>query len=141
MRTELWIDGVLYETGGPPTIANNDQPLLMGENPDARNRSWSGLLDDFAVWRRALNPFEIGLIWNDGQGATIASLLQTTAPFPPTGTITRSGNDVIIQWEPAGGMLQSTSSLTGTPVWTDVGTNNPATLPIGTSSMFFRVEQ
>jgi hypothetical protein len=58
-----------------------------------------------------------------------------------TATITRSGNNVIIQWTPTGGTLQTTSSLSGTPVWTDAGTANPTTLTIGTGPAYFRVRQ
>lgn len=56
-------------------------------------------------------------------------------------TVTKSGNNIILQWTPTGGTLQTTSSLSGTPAWTDVGTSNPATVPVGSANAFFRVQQ
>ena len=56
-------------------------------------------------------------------------------------TAVRSNGNLTIQWSPAGGALQSTTSLGGTPTWTDVGTDNPATVPIGTGNVFYRVRQ
>jgi hypothetical protein len=58
-----------------------------------------------------------------------------------TATISRSGSNLIIQWTPTGGTLETTPSLSGTPVWTDAGTANPATIPIGTGPAYFRVRQ
>ena len=40
----------------------------------------------------------------------------------------------------SGGTLQFSPSLTS-PTWTDVGTDNPATVPIGTANGFYRVRQ
>lgn len=56
-------------------------------------------------------------------------------------SVTRSGGNLTIQWAPTGGTLQSTTSLSGTPTWTDVGTANPATVTIGTGNAFYRVRQ
>lgn len=53
----------------------------------------------------------------------------------------RTANNLTIQWSPAGGTLETTSSLGGTPTWTAVGTQNPAVVPIGTGSAFYRVRR
>jgi hypothetical protein len=80
-----------------------------------------------------------------GTFQTAASIKLTDRPAGVveslTATITRSGNNVIIQWTPTGGTLQTTSSLSGTPAWTDVGTANPATIAIETGPAYFRVRQ
>jgi hypothetical protein len=77
-----------------------------------------------------------------------AGLLQLTdaAVTPPTSSsvtasIAKSGNNIVIQWAPTGGTLETTSSLSGTPTWTTVGTTNPATIPIGTGNAFYRIKQ
>jgi hypothetical protein len=56
-------------------------------------------------------------------------------------TITRSGNNVIVQWTPTGGTLESTPALGPAATWTGVGTANPATIAIGTANRFYRVRQ
>lgn len=57
-------------------------------------------------------------------------------------TATRSGNNLTIAWTPAGGTLQQASALTGKGSdWSDVGTTNPTTVPIGQSgNKFYRVK-
>ena len=53
-----------------------------------------------------------------------------------------SGNNLIVSWSPAAGTLQSTTELLGAEtVWTDVGTANPATVPIAAGNLFLRVKQ
>ncbi len=55
-------------------------------------------------------------------------------------TISVSGGNVNIAWMPPGGHLQSSPALTGPGVnWQTVGTANPATVPIGSGTQFFRV--
>lgn len=55
-------------------------------------------------------------------------------------TIGVSGHNVTISWTPAGGHLMSSPALSGPGVnWQTVGTSNPATVPIGSGTQFFRV--
>jgi hypothetical protein len=117
-QTELWIDGTLHETGGVPNIANNNMPLLIGENPDARGRYWNGLIDDVAIWRRALSPEEIAKIWNKGAGM---SVIDAIGGIPSELEFTKiqlnADKTVTIEWT-GRGTLQSAASVTGP--WTDV---------------------
>jgi hypothetical protein len=58
----------------------------------------------------------------------------------PTLTATASNGTLTISWAPAGGTLESSPALGPAAVWTAVGTNNPANVPIAKSGdMFFRV--
>ncbi|MBK9139061.1 MAG: hypothetical protein IPM17_09915 [Verrucomicrobia bacterium] len=60
-------------------------------------------------------------------------------PVPPTLTIQRSGGSVVVTWNPAGGVLESSTNLT---TWTPVtGASSPATLPIGAGNVFYRVRK
>lgn len=60
----------------------------------------------------------------------------------PVLNIVKSGNNVIVSWTNGTGfMLQSTTSLTGTPQWTNLGTQNPQTIAITGKSEFFRLIQ
>jgi hypothetical protein len=82
VQTELWIDGALWEVGVAPNIGDNDDiPLMIGANPDTSPlRYWNGVIDDVGIWARALEPAEVALIYNNGDGAPIMSLLDQTAP-------------------------------------------------------------
>ncbi|MCP4194550.1 MAG: PEP-CTERM sorting domain-containing protein [Planctomycetaceae bacterium] len=65
---QMYIDGELVSEGPAPITENNDQPVMIGENPDAQGRTWEGLIDDVAIWGRALDESEVGFLWNDGTG-------------------------------------------------------------------------
>jgi len=75
--TQMWQDGVLVATGPAPTNSNNNNamPVMIGENPDARNRTWDGVIDDVGIWGRALSAAEIAQLYNGGAGATIPQIL------------------------------------------------------------------
>ncbi|MCA9215930.1 MAG: PEP-CTERM sorting domain-containing protein [Planctomycetales bacterium] len=65
----MYIDGELVSEGPAPAVENNDMPVMIGENPDARNRTWHGLIDDVAIWGRAIDENEVAQLWNGGTGA------------------------------------------------------------------------
>ncbi|MCA9190064.1 MAG: LamG-like jellyroll fold domain-containing protein [Pirellulaceae bacterium] len=81
VSTRLWVDGGLVFTGGAPALdtTGGSQPLYIGENPQALNRTWNGLVDDVGIWNRVLTDTEIASLWNLGNGASIGSFL-TNAP-------------------------------------------------------------
>jgi hypothetical protein len=67
----LYVDGQVEGTSGAPNLENNDKPLMIGENPDARNRTWSGLIDDIGIWNRPLTENEITYLYKGGEGNAI----------------------------------------------------------------------
>ena len=72
-----------------------------------------------------------------GTGATADNFLLAVSPVL---TIIRSGNNVIVSWTHGTGFrLQKTSDLSGSPVWNDLGTQNPQTISITPGSTFFEV--
>jgi hypothetical protein len=51
-----------------------------------------------------------------------------------------SNANLVVSWNPPVGSLQSAPALTGpSAIWSNVTTNNPAILPAGTGTAFFRV--
>lgn len=78
-RVELWIDGILAAAANRGQIADNNQPLMIGENPDAQNREWEGLVDDVAIWSRPLSRDEILTLYNDGDGRPLGLLIPEPA--------------------------------------------------------------
>jgi hypothetical protein len=60
---------------------------------------------------------------------------------PIVTTISQSDGNVVIGWSPAGGTLYSSPTLGAAATWTAVGTDNPATIPVGTGNAYYRVQQ
>ena len=72
------VNGVLEATGGAPSIAPsnaNNNVLCIGCNPD-NGREFIGLIDDVAMWDRALGADEVTEIYNQGiAGNPLSSFL------------------------------------------------------------------
>ena len=59
---------------------------------------------------------------------------------PAVLSASKSGNNLIISWTPTGGHLESSPAISGARVnWQNIGSANPATVPLGAGSQFFRV--
>ncbi|MCG8586647.1 MAG: LamG domain-containing protein, partial [Pirellulales bacterium] len=79
----LYVDGALQASGaGPATIASETFELWIGNNPEQAARMWDGLIDDVAIWDRALNLTEVQVIHNAGLAGT--SLGEIAIPEPST---------------------------------------------------------
>lgn len=72
---EFWVDGQIRGTSATSALGNGAFRLWIGNNPGSTGRRWNGKIDDVAVWRRALSAAEIGQIWNNGNGASIESMI------------------------------------------------------------------
>ena len=56
----FYVDGVLAaETNTAPALVDNFANIMIGSNPDASDRSWNGVIDEVAIWGRALSQDEI----------------------------------------------------------------------------------
>ena len=73
-EVRLYSDGELVSSGGAPAIQSNENPMMIGENPDARNRTWSGIIDDVGIWDRPITEDEIATIWNGGDGTALVTI-------------------------------------------------------------------
>lgn len=74
--TRMYVDGSLVgQNLSAGSISGNNFAMLIGANPQAANRSWDGMLDDIALWDRVLTTDEIAAIYNNGDGASITSLI------------------------------------------------------------------
>ena len=71
-RAAVYVDGELEAENSGLNGEGNDMPMMIGENPDARGRTWQGLIDDVGIWDRALSEAEITEIWNGGEGKPLA---------------------------------------------------------------------
>ncbi|MGI9240850.1 MAG: LamG-like jellyroll fold domain-containing protein, partial [Verrucomicrobiales bacterium] len=75
LGARLYIDGALVASGPASPIADNANPLMIGENPDVDGRNWRGDIDDVGIWNRALSATEVTQLWNGGTGTPISSFL------------------------------------------------------------------
>ncbi|MEM7383360.1 MAG: LamG-like jellyroll fold domain-containing protein, partial [Verrucomicrobiota bacterium] len=75
VAVRFYLDGELVEEGPAPATDNNDgaNPMMIGENPDGRGRTWDGLIDDVALWNRPLSADEVAEL--NGSGASVAELI------------------------------------------------------------------
>ncbi len=65
-QMRLYVDGVLdvsQEAWG--AIRTNDQPVLIGENSEQRNRFWNGLIDDVRVYNFGLTEAQVQQLLQD----------------------------------------------------------------------------
>ena len=77
--TSLYVNGQLVGTGDG-VLGDSTFPLEIGANPESDpilelRRSWEGVIDDLAVWSRALSGSEISLLYNNGTGVSVADAL------------------------------------------------------------------
>ncbi|HUF62155.1 MAG TPA: LamG-like jellyroll fold domain-containing protein, partial [Verrucomicrobiales bacterium] len=95
-EVRLYVDGNLESTGPPPSLENNAMPMMLGENPEARGRTWDGLIDDVGAWNRPLLEAEVQEIYNGGNaGKSIGDLIRPVASYDfntnPAGTVELTG--------------------------------------------------
>jgi hypothetical protein len=78
---------------------------------------------------------DFNFVWVD-----FTNPLAPPGTVPPVLSIKTSGANAIVSWTNGPGfILQSTTSLSGTPVWSTVGTANPSTVAMTGPAKFFRV--
>ena len=74
----FFVDGTLIESSPIERFVKDLERVRIGggyPEDQIESRSWSGWIDDIAIWRRSLSTAEITAIWNDGEGIEIQSLL------------------------------------------------------------------
>lgn len=75
----LYMDGQLISSVlGDAQLSDAPTRLAIGGNPDAAAdlfRTWEGVIDDVAIWSRALNAGEIATLYNNGNGVSVGEAL------------------------------------------------------------------
>ncbi|MEZ5329807.1 MAG: LamG-like jellyroll fold domain-containing protein [Verrucomicrobiales bacterium] len=123
---QLWVDGQLEGENTGLVLTDNAMPMMIGENPDARNRTWNGLVDDVAFFNRSLTEEEVMMLWNDGEGASVGEVFLGAAPslgFQITNVERLPAVDGAAQlkvtWNSAGGATYAVDSSPTIPEETD----------------------
>lgn len=118
----------------------------IGANPAfARNegfpRTWNGVIDEVAIYNRALSASEIQAIYNAGSAGKCRPVQLTIVP---------SGTNVILTWPTSltGYTLQSTTNLVSLAVWRTVSPapvvvdgRNTVTNPMCGTQRFYQLSQ
>ena len=79
--SRVYLNGEIYaERPEPANLGSNDFNVMIGENPDARGRTWNGDIDDVALWNRPLSAEEVAAL-----GAGPLSVSGTTLPHYDSG--------------------------------------------------------
>ena len=149
----LYWDGMLVATTDYLGLINNIATLpwlALGAELTAADpatlpaRTFSGAIDDIALWCRSLSDVEIQAIYNAGLSDMDISQVPPVFTVPPRLTITRTEAGIIISWpaEETGFTLVTSPSLTD-PVWTPVMdvVNNSVTIANPTGTAFFQLQQ
>lgn len=69
--TDIWIDGGLAVSGSGSGPGDRSGIPTIGDNPEANNRNWNGLIDELAFWNRTLTTDEVAQLYNNGSGMAI----------------------------------------------------------------------
>ena len=144
---KTYYDGVLAGTGGSATAnyGNSSFNVNIGGGGvfDGSGNFFPGQIDEVAIFTNAIPAARIAGHFKAGkEGGVLVTSGQVISGGPGIRLgVSVSGGNVVINWSPTGGMLQSTPALTGaSTVWTDLGTANPMTVTIGTGNRFYRVK-
>jgi hypothetical protein len=113
-------------------------PLVAGNRYYFEYTHHEGGGGDFAAITYSI-AFEPDPLNGDVSIMTNTVIAYLAAPVNPVLTATKSGGSLIVSWTPAGGTLWSSPTLSPAN-WTIVGTANPASITIGSSNQFFRVQ-
>jgi hypothetical protein len=114
-----------YEYGGTNTPAN---AFII----EARYVDASGGGEGVVTFRDA----DFTFVWVDFQNP-----LAPPGTLPPVLTVTRNGTKVVVSWTNGPGfVLQTANTLSNQTGWSDLGTQNPQEVTIGTTPQFFRVK-
>ncbi|MDB2327019.1 hypothetical protein N9V94_00485 [bacterium] len=54
-------------------LNGNPMPMMIGQNPDTGDRTWQGMIDDVAIWDHAITEEEVEVLWNGGDGISVAA--------------------------------------------------------------------
>lgn len=101
-RLSLFVDGVVRRISGDGSISDVVRPLLLGRRNDADGRGFGlrGVMDEVAVWSRALSDAEALALFNGGAGRPVDNY----DPPPADPAVRWSGNGHVYEFVPAQGI-------------------------------------
>ncbi|MHC4595376.1 MAG: LamG-like jellyroll fold domain-containing protein [Planctomycetota bacterium] len=93
--------GTAVATDPTVSVAIGSQPpdAHLPGNEARIIKYFDGVIDDVAVWNRALTPEELNTLWNDGAGTPIIKLAKASNPRP-SDEAEDVPRDVVLSWTP-----------------------------------------
>jgi len=93
--------GTAVATDPTVSVAIGSQPpdAHLPGNEARIIKYFDGVIDDVAVWNRALTPEELVTLWNDGAGTPIIKLAKASDPRP-SDEATDVPRDAVLSWMP-----------------------------------------
>jgi hypothetical protein len=144
-------DAVSYVNGfeidrrsiAPGTGELSDPSLSLNVGQDGTGTygsSWNGLVDEFAVWSRALTAAEVTNVFALGLAGN--GLLDTPSVSPEIGFAIQGGS-LVLTWTGDGFALQESATLGTTANWTPVAGAgaNTATVPLTGTDRYYRLRK
>lgn len=144
-------DAVSYVNGteidrrpiGPGTGELSDPTLALNIGQDGTGTygaNWNGIIDEFAVWSRALTAAEVTNVFALGLAGN--GLLDTPSVSPEIGFAIQGGS-LVLTWTGEGFTLQESATLGTTANWTTVAGAgaNTATVPLTGTDRYYRLRK
>jgi hypothetical protein len=79
----IYVDGTLDVSNAVTgTLAVNSQPIFIGENAGARNRYFTGLMDEVAIFTTGLTASQVSQVYNAAQVPPVITQIQRTPADP-----------------------------------------------------------
>lgn len=102
---------------------------------------FDALMDDVALWNRALSGREVAIVY--GRGLTGKSVDGTIPAVPPTLACSVAGAQLTLAWTGDGFTLQQNGDLGNAAGWTAVAGSGPnsAAVPMTGTAQFFRLKK
>ena len=146
-----YFDGVLVGTGGtaaPGGYGASPYNVHIGGGgiTDAAGNWFRGQIDEVAVFNKAIPAERVAAHYQAGKSGGVITTSGAVTPPETSGggttlSVSRTGGTLTISWTPTGGTLQTSATLGTGATWTDVGTQNPATVQTSDAARFYRVRQ
>ena len=146
---EIWIDGVLVNTSAAaPNLLPLNGAFTIGAEGNTLNNSFSGRIDEFAVFSEALSSEQVAML---AGGATPPELFGPLTPFVITSiSYDQAADRTTLTWNSKNNGVYSVDSSPNLNDWAEIQDDVPSdgetttlTLPRGqgNSSLFYRIRR
>lgn len=135
----MYTNGVLAGSAslnGKVLAGVNDTSCWLGRSMYRADNGLTANIDEFRIYAGALTPAQVTADFTAGPGTVV--LPPPVSITKVTMSVTKVGNNLSIAWTPSAGKLYSAPSVDSNN-WTLESSSNPAVVPIGTGTKFFRV--
>lgn len=146
---EIWVDGALVASAsGADPLDPFDGIISIGAEGPTTNNSFSGRIDDFAIFSDSLTPAQISELAN---GATPLDLFGAAIPFAINSiTHDAASGSTTVEWNSRPNKTYAIDSSNDLQTWSELDdgidsegetTSYSEDLPVGTARKYYRVRE